>query len=230
MILLIVSITLVGCSASTHALESDVLELNSSVYDELIAEYENMVHFRLSEDAYTRLEQGEHYEISDYLKVAIPDGLAYAWGNMFVEIPSGLDNPQISDFGYLLKDINADGWLEIFWIRSDGRILAIFSVAEGSPVLVGAYWSRSTVSVIGKGFLLVQSSGGCNTQNYQVIQICSNGKLQILAEFGQDMGQAYQIADKKKIPIDQARFAELIETYVEVEAHDLSKGIQFFGT
>ena len=226
MTILILSIALVGCAVDNPALETEVQEANSSVYEVLIADYYNMVQFRLSEDVHMKLEQGEYYEISDTLEAAIPEEADYAWWCMFVEFPSGLTDPQITDFGYLLKDINADGQPELFWILSDGRILALFTVWDAKPVLLGAYWPRSRVSVTEDGHLLVLGSGGADSQRYQVLQIPSNGEANILAEFGQDVGQAYQITDGKKESITQQKLTELIETYFEVETMDFSKEIQ----
>ena len=73
---------------------------------------------------------------------------------------------------------------------------------------------------------MVLGSGGADSQLYQVLQIPSNGEANILAEFGQDVGQAYQITDGKKESITQQKLTELIETYFEVETMDFSKEIQ----
>ena len=196
------------------------------VYQTLLEDYRSIVEFRLAEDVQTKMEQGQNYEISDILEKAITEEQAYFWGCMFVEMPMGLENPTLADFGYALKDVNGDRRPELFWLRSDGVILAAFSVLEERPVLLGAFWARHDASVSGEGYLLISGSGGWNTQSYQVLEILPDGTANILQDFGLDAGQAYETVDGEKRNIDQTRLAELIETHIHVELQDISREIK----
>ena len=55
---MIMALALVGCAANNPALDPKIQQANSSVYEVLIADYYNMVQFRLSEDVHMKLEQG----------------------------------------------------------------------------------------------------------------------------------------------------------------------------
>ncbi len=62
----------------------------------------------------------------------LPNEKGYEWGCMLIEAPKELESPKVEDFGYVLKDLNADGY------ASTGQgVLAqnMFAYCQNNPVM-----------------------------------------------------------------------------------------------
>ena len=62
--------------------------------------------------------------------------------------------------GYVQKDLNSDGVDELILINSEYYIMAIFSYADGKPILLGNYMPRRACWIDGEGRLHENASGG----------------------------------------------------------------------
>ncbi len=66
-------------------------------------------------------------------------GLGEPWQSIAPDI---MLNP--GKFGYAFRDMDSNGTPELFLLTSDGTIWAMYTVANGSPKLLAAYWSRNS--------------------------------------------------------------------------------------
>lgn len=90
--------------------------------------------------------------------------------------------------GYVIKDLNNDGVDELILINNDYySVIAIFSMANGKPVLLGNYWHRHTCWIDEKGRLHVTGSSGADYTSHSIYSISAGGEsLVLLKEFGVD--------------------------------------------
>ena len=90
--------------------------------------------------------------------------------------------------GYVIKDLNNDGVDELILVNNDYySVIAIFSMANGKPVLLGNYWHRHTCWIDEKGRLHVTGSGGADYTSHSIYSISAGGEsLVLLKEFGAD--------------------------------------------
>ncbi len=212
---MIVTLLLCGCSrsqietAAPTVLPEDIPEL----YDAILSDYRTIVDFRLSSNFETAYNNGDDPEISTILTNCIDNGLEYPFGNMLVEMTAGMDDPSEEAFGYVLQDINQDGIPELFWIRKDHFILAVFSIQDNQVKMIDACWSKHKMIVTDEGYLYTQSSGGADYTTFQMLKLESNGALSEIVEFGREGMSCYEITDGKKKRIDETRFQELRSIY-----------------
>lgn len=90
--------------------------------------------------------------------------------------------------GYVIKDLNNDGVDELILINNDYySVIAIFSMVNGKPVLLGNYAPRNTCWIDEKGRLHVRGSGGAFCSLFSTYSIAAGGEsLVLLEEFGVD--------------------------------------------
>lgn len=163
----------------TEELTSPTEEKLNPLYSTLIQDYKKLLEFRLTDDFQENYNNGLSADISDSLTNAYnsDEELSYRWHCMYVELlpygePSSLDN-----YGYILYDMNDDGIDEMFWVRNDHNLLAIFTIYNGNLVFLDGYWSRYRAVVRNGGTLLTSGSGGALWHTTTVCHL-ENGKLQ----------------------------------------------------
>ena len=93
--------------------------------------------------------------------------------------------------GYALRDINADGEPELFILSeddytNDSVIAALFTLLDGKPTLVGAYWSRNRCYVDDKGIVYVNGSSGAEDSFSESYTLdAATGTLQLKESFAE---------------------------------------------
>jgi hypothetical protein len=182
-------------------------------YDEILTDLAETLGFRLSPTFEADYNDGKEIPLSDGLKESLNSDLAYNWHCMLVEMVWS-DAGEVTEkeaYGYVLQDINGDGSPELFWIRSDGFILAVFTIVDGAPRLVDAFWPRHRAVVTPSGELYTRSSGGAMYIEYYIRSLApGSAELTNVVEFGLEDGKYYEVVDGQRKTVTEARFQELL--------------------
>ena len=197
-----------------------------SAYETVITEYKELIELRLS------LTGGN--DDPEYSLTSPDQDLSLEWCNMFIELTLGIDSPSVSSFGYVLKDINCDGTNELFIVREDNMIFAVYTLYDGVAHLLGAYWPRYECSFLESGELFIEGSGGAFVLDYKVQTLDENSdNLVTVANFGYDISEHstapdmsiyyYEEVNGEKLTVDEARFNELFELYRDMIVVDFCK-------
>lgn len=190
-----------------------------SLYSDILADYRALVEFRLSDSFESDWNSGNEIAFSNTLTQAIQGDTVTRWLNMIVDMKDGLEQSEISSFGYLIHDIGGDATPELFWLREDGTILAVFTVQNDRVLLLDAFWPRYRCVVSDENWLYTQGSSGAAYTDWTVRELTSEGNLRILAQFGTDgespeaETQYYEIKNATKVSIGEERFQELTLQY-----------------
>ncbi len=128
-------------------------------------------------------------------------------------------NDRVSDFGYILFDMNNDGTPELFWVNLDHEILAVFTYHNGQPKLLCGFWSRYRATVTDNGQLFVSGSSGANDSNVTLYTLKS-GELENVFEFGTTSLDPtaliyYERTSEQQISITTDRLDDLYKLYTE---------------
>jgi len=124
--------------------------------------------------------------------------------------------------GYAVKDLNGDGSDELI-LLIDYIVVAIFSLVDGTPVLLGNYIPRSSCWIDDNGWLHENRSGGASYFCNSVYKIAADGAtLERIVEYGADgdewvddviVTKYYQWVNGEKKPITEAEYLALDEQY-----------------
>ena len=198
-----------GSAAEQYAVAQNIsLTTIDPAYITMLNDYRTMVKFRLSEQFQEDYNSGNKPELSQVLQQSIDTVEPYKWGYMWVEMTSGINTPTEASFGYILQDLDGDGTTEMVWLRQDRALLALFTVRNGAPVLVDAFWPKHDGYITEQGYLFTAGSGGVATA-YQVRTM--DGKP--IAQFRRDAESFFETVDGKEQSIDPARFEALLQQY-----------------
>lgn len=189
-------------------------------YKEIIDDYKSLISFRLADDFYDRWNNNsERADISDTLEKLInsSDDMGYKWGCMFVEMLGDEEKPTKDMFTYVLYDMNKDKVPELFWLREDDTILAIFTLHNDETLLLDAFWARYMGVITENGELYTRGSGGAVDTVYEIKELDENGELITKLTFGSEStGQSYQYfetVDGEKNIVSEERIDALLEEY-----------------
>ena len=124
--------------------------------------------------------------------------------------------------GSARKDLNGDGIEELI-LLSDYFIVAVFSMSEDKPVLLGNYWARNSCWIDADGNLHINGSGGADHSTNAVYRIADGGaSLELIAEFGScgfywegdvAITKYYQVVDGERVSITKEACDALAEQY-----------------
>ena len=131
--------------------------------------------------------------------------------------------PYILSCGYAAKDLNGDGVDELVLLNNEYYIMAIFSYADGKPVLLGNYMPRGSCWIDSDGLLHENGSGGAAYTTNAVYKIADGGKeLELIVEYGTDGYEwiedvaytiRYKLVDGEKTVITKAEYRDLDTKY-----------------
>lgn len=190
--------TLFGCN-------ENVENCHYSPYSQILQDFSDTVEKLLSESS------ENEFNSSNFI---FPDTtLTYEWGSMLIDAKEGLSNPTKASFGYILKDINADKIPELFLVRDDYTILAIFTLSDNKPYLLGAFWSRQKAVVLDSYELYVMRSGGAQDFEYTIEELNENNQLSVIRKFGSDGGSYYEEVNDNIVTITKTGFDELMSVH-----------------
>ena len=133
-------------------------------------------------------------------------------------------------FGYAIKDLNGDGVDELLLMTDECFVIAIFSMADGKPVLLGNYWERNRAWIDEKGWIHRNGSGGADCWLNAVYKIAAGGaSFELIIEFGADgfewVGEEavtiyYKLVNGEKVNITEAEHDALEEEYGKYLGYD----------
>ena len=133
--------------------------------------------------------------------------------------------PYDISLGYDEKDLNKDGTDELVLLSSDYAVVAIFSMSDGKPVLLGNYINRGSCWIDSDGLLHVNGSNGASNFCSTVYRIADGGaSLEPIIEFGADgyewvgedaVTKYYKLIEGVKSEINETEFQSLCLQYVE---------------
>ena len=146
--------------------------------------------------------------------------------------------------GYAIKDLNGDGVDELVLLTRDYMVCAIFSVADGQPILLRHYGTRDYGWIDGDGSIHENGSDGAAYSTNAVYKIADGGAaMELVVEFGTNgvewVGNTahtvgYQLVNGEKITITEAECAALTRQYGEYLGYDkcakatkISSGLKF---
>lgn len=129
--------------------------------------------------------------------------------------------------GYAFCDLNKNGNDEMLLLLDDYTVLAIFSFADGKPILLDNYWNRKKCTVDGDGTIQVYGSSGADASSFSIFKTSDNDKeLLLLEEYGTDghdpdtlAANYYKILNGNKTPISELEYAAALSqgVYSSVE-------------
>ena len=133
--------------------------------------------------------------------------------------------------GYAFCDLNNNGNDELLLLLDDYTILAIFSFADGKPILLDNYWNRKKCTIDADGTLQIYGSGGADTSSFSIFKISDNDKeLVLLEEYGTDghdpetlHTRYYKISNGNKTPITVLEYAAALSQGVYSSVEELAK-------
>lgn len=132
-------------------------------------------------------------DLPDYYDLST-DEVTHPWYGL-MEAKYYLSN---NAYGYGLKDINGDGVTElVFLVKQPGQeyidVYAIYSLVDGTPNLLGGYWSRNHCVIKEDGAIYVHASGGAAYLWAYVYHIAPGGQALSLVEGVRMDGDLYDI-------------------------------------
>lgn len=199
-----------GCS---YDIDNDKLK-----YFQILADFKITISGVLSESFEIDFNNG---------KFISPDAnFKYEWGNMLIDAKDGLNNPSESSFGYVLKDINNDNINELFLIREDYTILAIFTLDNSKAKLLGAFWSRYSCIMLDNDDLYILSSNGADDFEYTIYRLTSDNELEIIKQFGMNK-RYYERINDEIVFISKIQFDEILSVYPYISGKQWQKN-EFF--
>lgn len=223
---ILVSLLLCGChsgqssksstTTTSQHIKPTVTIGDASFYAEVLQDYETIVHFRLSDTFEENWNNDCFPTISTALTVAIQENPDVEWSNTIVEMTTGLDKPTISSFGYIFRDINNDDFPELFLVREDYAIIAIFTNKNGKLVLLDTFWPKYECIITNEEELYIRTSGGATYTDYTIQALTAQGNLLKTKQFGFEEISAegkplyYEVVNDVKQPIGEDHFDELL--------------------
>jgi len=109
------------------------------------------------------------------------------------------------EIGYAFKDLNNDGIPEMMILSSGYVVLGIYTLENGIPVLLDAYWERHRCEIDKDGILYTYGSSGASDHSWELFVIMPNStKLELIEAVGEESLETepymrnYQIIDDVK--------------------------------
>ena len=234
------SLLLCGCdkSATTPKTEDKkpAEPADVSFYDEILQDYETIVRFRLSDTFEENWNNDYFPTVSNALTLALQENSDIQWSNTMIEMTSGLDAPTLSSFGYILKDINNDDFPELFLVREDYSVMAVFTGRNGKLILLDTYWPKHECIITNEDALCVKTSSGALYTDYTIQTLTVQGAWLKTEQFGfegispEAEELYYEIADDEKRAIGKDRFEELLrENSFEFGSDWLAQKVNLLG-
>ena len=133
--------------------------------------------------------------------------------------------------GYAFCDLNKNGNDEMILLLDDYTVLAIFSFADGEPILIDKYWNRKKCMINEDGAVVVRGSSGADRPSASVYELAKNDKeLVLLEEYGIDGCDPdtlaplyYKISDGNRMPITVLEYSAALSQDVYSSGESLAE-------
>ena len=133
--------------------------------------------------------------------------------------------------GYAFCDLNKNGNDEMLLLLDDYTVLAIFSFADGNPILLDKYWNRKKCAINEDGTIQVCGNGGADTSSFSIFKISDNDKEFVLSEeYGTDGHDPdtlhpyyYKISDGTKTSITVLEYAAALSQDIYLFGENLAE-------
>ena len=164
----------------------------------------------------------EKYNNGEFdIKPLTPE-LEYKWKAMIVDINNNHNNLSHNSFGYILKDINCDFVEELFLVRNDHTLLAVFTMLDNKPLLLDAFWSKNKGFILDTNEIYVLTTSGAQDFEYAIKKFNVSGTSFVTERsFGCKHGIFYQNANNQERIISVDEFESL------VALHPLKNGTEW---
>lgn len=213
-------------SSSASVPENSAPEIPDE-YRTVINDLKTIVEFRISKTFEAEYNDGYFPETGEWFDFnSLSEQLQYAWSCMIAEMPGYPDGYSLDRYGYVLKDVNGDGIDELFFVRKDHSIIAIFTLVDGNPQLCDAFWSRYKCVITDKNEIYTLGSSGADHFDYIVKKLNFKNRFTVIKEFGAD-GEYYETVDNERVIVDKSRFDELCNEYPLVNGESWTESFIF---
>lgn len=98
-------------------------------------------------------------------------------------------------------------------MRKDYTILAIFTINNNVPQLLGAFWSRKKATMLSDDRLYILSSGGAQNFEYAIYELNNKNQLTKLKSFGMEDDLYYESKDNNFTNISKLQLEKLLSLY-----------------
>ena len=197
------------------------------LYAEMVRDFDKLIAFRQSEqfnDSWYENLQNADFSDTFFQATGNLGELAYRWDCMVIELLGPENSASQKDFGFMLHDLNGDSVPELFWLRQDYSLVAIFTYKNGTAVLLDAYWPRYRGFISQEGKLYSWGSGGAEDNHCGVYSLNAAGVLEetyaFASESDRDNNTVNYFEFKKgtKTEISAQRFEELSALYPDQQS------------
>lgn len=175
------------------------------------AYYSVLVKFHLVIDGIFSESFERDYNNGKFSIILTSKELEYKWNSMILDINDNMDNASSESFGYILKDINDDSVDELFLVRNDQSILAIFTIVDKTPCLLDAFWSKNKCVILDNYNIYTLTSSGAEDFEYATKKMNNKGDgLVVIKSFGCTDGNYFINENNKKKTIAYSEFETLL--------------------
>lgn len=189
------------------------------LYNEIIKDYVELIVYRFSAD-FDPANAFDLPHISDTLKETLSDlgDLASAWENMVTELPASYVAELPNYYGTVLHDLNGDNIPELFWVRNDHSIVAVFTCKGDRVILLDAFWPRYQGFITEDGILYTHSSSGATEHQCCIHSLGTESVLMSSCLFGSEGDSSgavkyYEYSGTSKSQIAESRYEDLLGLY-----------------
>ena len=96
-----------------------------------------------------------------------------------------IGNVSSNSYGYAYSDLNGDSKSELILLLEDYTIIAIFSMVDGTPILLDTFSANNHYVAVDQDGILYQTGYGKGENSYtKIMQLSDSGNFETLLEFG----------------------------------------------
>lgn len=180
--------TIKGSEDSSNSGTTEDTELLISAdfasYDSIITTYRKIVETCLY---YEILNEEDYFTFPNEEARALYDEIFFSTLTLFPSSSNVTITERYNRFGYTVQDLNKDGIDELILRLDDHTVIAVFTMANGKPILLGNFWNRHRCWIDTEGLLHISGSNSAWNSVWHIYRISDQtGNLILLEEGGTD--------------------------------------------
>ena len=184
-----------------------------SRYKSIIEMYE-----KIAEICFEYDEEKTYYDMFDISTEAERKWLDVLITSSYLALPKSGKVQYDCSLGYTLKDLNNNGSNELILLYQGyvTKVIAIFSLFDGKPVLLYRYWDRYKCAISHEGELFITGSNGAAMTSYSKYVISHDGsRLELVSEYGTNGFDEsnntlyYNLVNGEKVNITETEYENL---------------------